>query len=151
MPERKNVPINLSYTEHALTPLEPQSRFGDKLLEIRLVCPQNGASVLKGLNILPWTCLKPVESPNVHPVLILSNFAPMGKCLSCRYCGCIWFWEFRRSGVIEKCLQGLLRVPVRALRKIGKTSTKSVVKARLFHKMFSHYFRQVLKVGAEDE
>ena len=32
-----------------LTPLEPQSRFGDKLLEIRLVCPQNGTALLKGL------------------------------------------------------------------------------------------------------
>ena len=30
-----------------LTPLEPQSRFGYKLLEIRLVCPQNGTAVLK--------------------------------------------------------------------------------------------------------
>ena len=29
--------------------LGPQSRFGDKLLEIRLVCPQNGTAVLKGL------------------------------------------------------------------------------------------------------
>ena len=33
-----------------LTPLETQSRFGDKLLEIRLVCPQNGTAVLKGLS-----------------------------------------------------------------------------------------------------
>ena len=32
-----------------LTPLEPQSRLGTKLLEIRLVCPQNGTAVLKGL------------------------------------------------------------------------------------------------------
>ena len=29
--------------------LEPQSRFGDKLLGIRLVCPQHGTAVLKGL------------------------------------------------------------------------------------------------------
>ena len=34
-----------------LTPLEPQSRFGDKLLEVREVCPQNGTAVLKGLTI----------------------------------------------------------------------------------------------------
>ena len=27
-----------------LTPLEPQSRFGDKLLEIWLVCSQNGTA-----------------------------------------------------------------------------------------------------------
>ena len=32
-----------------LTPLEPQSRLGDKLLEIWAVCPQNGTAVLKGL------------------------------------------------------------------------------------------------------
>ena len=35
-----------------LRPLEPQSRFGDKLLEIRVVCPQNGTAVLKGLRQL---------------------------------------------------------------------------------------------------
>ena len=33
-----------------LTPLGPQSRFGDKLLEIGVVCPQNGTAVLNGLN-----------------------------------------------------------------------------------------------------
>ena len=38
-------PLNVSF----LTPLEPESRFGEKLLEIRLVCPQNWAAVLKGL------------------------------------------------------------------------------------------------------
>ena len=31
------------------TPLEPQSRFGDKVLEIRVECPQNGSAVLKRL------------------------------------------------------------------------------------------------------
>ena len=34
-----------------LTPLEPQSRFGDKLLEIRRVCPQKrncGSEGVKG-------------------------------------------------------------------------------------------------------
>ena len=35
-----------SYT---LTPLEPQSRFGDKLFKFQVVCPQNGTAVLKGL------------------------------------------------------------------------------------------------------
>ena len=34
----------------SLTPLEPQSRLGTKLLEIWLVCTQNGTTVLKGLN-----------------------------------------------------------------------------------------------------
>ena len=28
-----------------LTPLEPQSRFGDEVLEIRVDCPQNGTAV----------------------------------------------------------------------------------------------------------
>ena len=37
---------------NVLTPLEPQSRFGDKLLEIKLVCPQNGTAVLKGWSVL---------------------------------------------------------------------------------------------------
>ena len=32
-----------------LTPSEPQSRFGDKLLGNGVVCPQNGTAVLKGL------------------------------------------------------------------------------------------------------
>ena len=35
-----------------LTLLEPQSRFGDKLLEIWVDCPQNEAAVLKGLTLL---------------------------------------------------------------------------------------------------
>ena len=29
----------------------PQSRFGGELLRIRLVCPQNGTALLKGLNV----------------------------------------------------------------------------------------------------
>ena len=33
----------------SLTPLEPQSRFGDTLLEIWVVCPQNETVALKGL------------------------------------------------------------------------------------------------------
>ena len=32
-----------------LTPIVPQSRFGNKLLEISVVCPRNGTAVLKGL------------------------------------------------------------------------------------------------------
>ena len=35
--------------ESRLAPLGPQSRFGDKLLEMCMVCPQNGTPVLKGL------------------------------------------------------------------------------------------------------
>ena len=33
----------------ALTPLEPQSRFGDKPVNFQVVCPQNGTAALKGL------------------------------------------------------------------------------------------------------
>ena len=32
--------------------LRPQFRFGDKLLEVRVVCPQNGTAVLKGLILI---------------------------------------------------------------------------------------------------
>ena len=32
-----------------LTPLEPQSRFGDKPVKLYVICPQNGTAVLKGL------------------------------------------------------------------------------------------------------
>ena len=35
-----------------LTPLEPQSRCGDKPLKFQVVCPQNGTAVLEGLT---WT------------------------------------------------------------------------------------------------
>ena len=35
-----------------LTLLGPQSRSGDKLLEIRMVCPRNGNAVLKGLRVV---------------------------------------------------------------------------------------------------
>ena len=42
-------PRTALYCGDELTPLEPQSRFGDKLLEIRVECPQNGTAVLKGL------------------------------------------------------------------------------------------------------
>ena len=38
--------------------LEPQSRFGGKLLEICVVCPQNGTAVLKGLNRPVITALR---------------------------------------------------------------------------------------------
>ena len=46
VPEESRGPVYPSGT--LLTPLEPQSRFGDKLLEIRVVCPQSGTAVLKG-------------------------------------------------------------------------------------------------------
>ena len=36
----------------AINPLRTAVPFGDKLLEIRLVCPRNGTSVLKGVNIM---------------------------------------------------------------------------------------------------
>ena len=37
----------------SLTLLEPQSRFGDKLLEIWVDCPPNETAVLKGLSEEP--------------------------------------------------------------------------------------------------
>ena len=36
----------------SLTPLEPQSCFGDKPPKFQVVCPQNGTAVLEGLSIL---------------------------------------------------------------------------------------------------
>ena len=47
-----------------LTPLGPQSRFGDKLLEICLVCPQNGTAVLKGLTVNPVSTAVPIWGHN---------------------------------------------------------------------------------------
>ena len=35
--------------------IAPQSRFGDKLLKIRVVCPQNGTAVLQGLRTTACT------------------------------------------------------------------------------------------------
>ena len=34
--------------QFALTPLEPQSRFGDNPLKFQVICPQNGTAVPKG-------------------------------------------------------------------------------------------------------
>ena len=45
----------INHTEYNLTPLEPESRFGDKPLKFQVVCPQNGTAVLKGLNT---SCIK---------------------------------------------------------------------------------------------
>ena len=52
-PARRHFIFHFSYLAPLLTPLEPQSRVGDKLLENSVVCPQNGTAVLKGLYILP--------------------------------------------------------------------------------------------------
>ena len=43
--ERKRVRVRRG----GLTHLGPQPRFGDKLLEASVVCPQNGTAALKGL------------------------------------------------------------------------------------------------------
>ena len=40
---------HLTYSSSSLTLLGPQFRFGDKSLGVRLVCPQIGTAVLKGL------------------------------------------------------------------------------------------------------
>ena len=47
---------------HSLTLLEPQSRFGGKLLGIRAVCPQNGTAVLNGLRGAHITKMEVLES-----------------------------------------------------------------------------------------
>ena len=41
----------LSARPRSLTPLGPQSRFGDKPFKFQVVCPQNGTAVLKGLGL----------------------------------------------------------------------------------------------------
>ena len=52
----ENINLKLEIESHRkqpetnLTPVEPQSHFGDKSLKIQVVCPQNGTTVLKGLN-----------------------------------------------------------------------------------------------------
>ena len=48
MSKPKLVPLREPWT--SLAHLKPQSRFGDKLLEIEVVCPKYGAVVLKGLS-----------------------------------------------------------------------------------------------------
>ena len=47
--ESDNVVVDPGSELRLLTPLEPQSRFGDKPLGFQVVCPQNGTAVLKGL------------------------------------------------------------------------------------------------------
>ena len=42
----------IHYEYHALTLLEPQSRFGDKPLKFQSVCPQNETAAPKGLKLL---------------------------------------------------------------------------------------------------
>ena len=66
----------------ALTPLEPQSRVGDKLLEVRMVCPQNGTAVLKGLSATRIYTSRATMNTNYWWVLITTiiNFN-----LQCRY------------------------------------------------------------------
>ena len=61
---------------YSLTPLEPQSRFGDKLLENWVVCPPNGTAVLKGL-----------KNPNTS-----STFVGQQPCLGEKQLG---FWVAR--------------------------------------------------------
>ena len=44
--------FSCSTLQFTLALLEPQSRSGDKLPEVSVVCPQNGTAVLKGLMTL---------------------------------------------------------------------------------------------------
>ena len=46
-----------------LTPLETQSRFGGKPVKLYVICPQNGAAVLKGLIENKNTNLKSSHDP----------------------------------------------------------------------------------------
>ena len=38
----------VSFRFEGLTPSEPQSRFGDKPVKFKVICPRNGTAVLKG-------------------------------------------------------------------------------------------------------
>ena len=69
----------------ALTPLEPQSRFGDKPLKFQVFCPQNGTGALKGLigDCFDWLLL---EMPLLllQYVLLLINTATINT--TATYC-----------------------------------------------------------------
>ena len=69
-----------------LTPLEPQSRFGDKLLEIRLGCPQSGTAVLKGLihTVVIFVSNTLDQFKLVYSVEIGGDHPPCAKCASWR-------------------------------------------------------------------
>ena len=60
-----------------LTLLGPQSRFGDKLLTIWVVCPLNGTAVLNGLTTTNPTCTKtpsiPLDDQRYIYILYLSH------------------------------------------------------------------------------
>ena len=48
-----------------LTLLEPRSRFGDKVPRIRLLCPQNGTAILKGLTVKMSVVVRKACTKNV--------------------------------------------------------------------------------------
>ena len=52
----------------ALTLLDSQSRFGDKPIKLQVVCPQNGAAVLKGLTYYFLSCSNPTFFPSFFHV-----------------------------------------------------------------------------------
>ena len=59
------------------TPLEPQSRFGDKPLKFQVVCPQNGTAVLQGLttvtNQVPLAITTVIFCAHVFPSILQSR------------------------------------------------------------------------------
>ena len=62
--------LRIHWGKGGLTLLEPQSRFGDKSHGIRMVCPQIGTAVLKGL-----TCTTPHDtlSSTVNNTILYEN------------------------------------------------------------------------------
>ena len=65
-----------------LTPLEPQSPLGTKLLEIWLVCPQNGTAVLKGLKYIKRTRGRYQTVRTWRLVQFIHNTLPVAASLS---------------------------------------------------------------------
>ena len=64
------VPGTIFRMRSYLTPLEPQSRFGDKLLEIWIVFPENGTAVLKELKVRTSFKFHSCEIPQVSFILL---------------------------------------------------------------------------------
>ena len=82
-----------------LTPLEPQSRLGTKLLEIWLVCPQNGTAVLKGLIRVLCGLVQDISSDVLlTPILWSRTLFDFAIPLSYT-----WVWErgFRRNSSVQ--------------------------------------------------
>ena len=120
-----------AYIRHHLTLLGPQSRFGHNLLEIWLVCPQNGAAVLKGLKASSASASSASSSASAPASVPPSSLRALRRlliigdlfCMSLRYIWtvihCCWTlkatlapksvsWSpgFRSLYVISRCFRG---------------------------------------------